>query len=63
MSVLTLMLVLALLGLAAWAIVTLIPMPEGIRKLIIIVAVIVAVLYVLSAFGIGFPNMTIPRVK
>lgn len=60
MGILTLLLMLALLGLVTWAIVSFIPMPAGIQKVIIIVAVIAAVLYALNAFGISIPN---PRIR
>lgn len=63
MSVFTLLLNLALLGLVTWAMTTLISMPQQIRTLIISVAVIVGVLYVLNAFGIGLPNLSIPKIK
>lgn len=62
MSVIVLLLMLALLGVITWAIVTYIPMPAGIRTLIIIVAVVAGVLYVLSAFGVGMPIMRTPMV-
>jgi hypothetical protein len=63
MSVLALILILALLGLITWAVITYVPMPAGIRNLIVIVAVIAGVLYALSAFGIGLPHLQVPSVK
>jgi len=64
MDVLGLLLILALLGLATWAIVTFIPMPAGFQRLIIIVAVVVAVVYVLNAFGIfKLPNLAVPQLR
>lgn len=57
-----LLLVLAVIGVLAWAFVTYIPMPNGIRSLIIIVAVVCAVFYVLNAFGVHLPNPGVPQV-
>lgn len=64
MSVITLLVALALLGVVAWALVTYVSMPAAIKNLIVIVAVVVGVLYVLNAFGIGLPNLpTVPSAK
>jgi hypothetical protein len=63
MTVVSLLLVLALLGLVAWAVTSYIPMPEGMKKLIIVAVVVIGVLYVLHAFGLGLPNMRVPTVK
>lgn len=62
MSLVILMLTLALLGVITWAIITYIPMPQGIKTLIIIVAVVGCVLYVMSAFGLVLPNMRVPVI-
>ncbi len=51
---------LALIGLAYWAVTTLIPMPAQIQKIILVVCVVVAILMVLEAFGImpaGTPRL------
>lgn len=65
MSLIGLVLVLAIIGLVAWAITTFIPMPGNIRTLIIVVCGIVAVLYVLSAFGIlgSVGSVKVPTVR
>lgn len=63
MSVFALLFVLAILGLIAWSLCHFIPMPAGIQKLIYIAAVVIGVLYVLHAFGIGIPNMVVPQIK
>jgi hypothetical protein len=47
-----LLLVLVVLGVVVWAITTYIPMTPGIARLIQIVAVIIALVYVLNAFGV-----------
>lgn len=58
-----LLLVLAVIGVIAWAIVTYIPMPAGVRTVIIIVAVLCAVIYALNAFGVHLPNPGVPRLR
>ena len=58
-----LLLVLAVIGVIAWAVTTYIPMPQGIKTLIIIVAVVCACIYVLNAFGVHLPNPGVPRLK
>lgn len=63
MSLIVLMLVLAVLGVITWAIVTFIPMPQGIKTLIVIVAVVAGVLYALNAFGVGLQSFQVPRIK
>lgn len=52
MSIIVLLVYLALIGLLVWAITSLIPMPAQIAKIIIVVAIIICVLIVLSAFGL-----------
>lgn len=50
---LTVIISLALLGLLVWAVTKFIPMPPAFQKLITIVAVVVAVVYVLNVLGLG----------
>ena len=52
MSIIGFLIWLAVIGVIAWALVTFIPMPQGIKTVIIIVAVVIAVLIAASAFGI-----------
>lgn len=52
MSIITVILVLAIVGLAAWAVTTYIPMDIGFKRLIVAVAIIASVLWLLSAFGL-----------
>ena len=47
----TLIIVLALLGFIVYAVVTYIPMPDIFQKAIIVIAVILAILYVMRALG------------
>jgi hypothetical protein len=65
MGAIGLILVLALLGVITWAVITYIPMPKGFKNLIVIVAVVVAVVYVLNAFGVigRLPDMRVPQVR
>ncbi len=56
----SLILGLALLGFLAWVILTYIPMPDPIKKLIIVVIVVFVVLYLCSAFGVM--DIPIPRM-
>lgn len=62
MSILFLLLVIALIGLIAWALTTYIPMPGGVKTVIVIVAVVCAVIYALNAFGVHLPNPGVPQV-
>lgn len=64
MTVLSLLFVLALIGLVTWALVTFIPMPGNIKTIIVVVAGIIAILYVLSAFGVlGSLNIRVPTLR
>lgn len=63
MSILMLMVVMAVVGLVAWALVTYVPMPQGVKTVIVIAAVIVCVLYLLHALGIGLPNPDVPHLR
>ncbi len=46
------LIVIALLGLIAWALTTYVPMPDGIKKVIVVGAVIFAILYMLQMLGL-----------
>lgn len=48
----SLLIVIALIGVLTWALVTFLPMPGQFKTLIVVVAVIFCVLYALSAFGV-----------
>lgn len=52
MSLFTLLLVLTLLGLGVWALTTYVPLAPGFKKIITIVAIVVAVFLVLQFFGV-----------
>ncbi len=56
----TLILSLALVGFLCWLIVTYIPMPDPVQKVIIVIIVIVMVLYCLRVLGIG--DLPVPRL-
>lgn len=63
MSVIVLLLVIALIGLVAWGLITYIPMTQGVKTVIAIVAVICAAIYALNAFGVHLPNPAVPNVR
>ena len=63
MSVLYLFLILALIGLVAWVLTEFIPMPQKMQQLIIVVAVVVALVYVLAAFGVLHSHIAVPTIK
>jgi hypothetical protein len=63
MSIVMLLLVLAVIGVVAWALVTYLPMPAPVKNVIVIVAVVACVLYALHAMGIGLPNPVVPQIK
>lgn len=48
----SLLIVLALIGVLTWALVTFLPMPSQFKTLIVVVAVIFCLLYALSALGV-----------
>jgi hypothetical protein len=60
MPILTLIIYLALIGLAVWLVTTYIPMPDSIKRLIVVVVVVLVVLWLLEL--IGFVGPTVPRV-
>jgi hypothetical protein len=64
MSIISLLVILALVGLVAWVLIKFVPMPQPIRTVIIIVAIVIAVLVALHAFGIftGGLNQQVPHV-
>lgn len=63
MSLVSLILVLVLIGVLIWAVTTLIPMDPGIKMLIRIVGAVVAVFYVLHAFGIMGLDVQVPKLR
>lgn len=56
-----LILVLAILGVATWAITTFIPMPAGYKKLIIVVSILLAIMWLLHIAG-WTHYLTSPRI-
>lgn len=62
MSLISLLLVLCLIGVLAWALTTFLPMPANIKTLIVIVCGIVALLYVVQAFGLLGADIRVPRL-
>lgn len=62
-GIIELLVILAIIGLIAWAIVTLVPMPSQIRTIIIVVAALCCLLVVLRAFGFTDLNFGSPRIE
>lgn len=62
MPIIALVLWIALIGLAVWIIISYIPMPEAIKKLIVIVAVVAIVLWVITLFGLTSLGPAVPRL-
>lgn len=58
-----LLLLIALIGVTAWALVTFLPMPSGIKTLIIFVAIFAGIILALNAFGVHLPNPGVPRLN
>lgn len=63
MGFITLIVVIALVGLLVWAITTLIPMPPPFKTAIYVISVVVLVLYILQVFGLlqAIPNLRIGK--
>lgn len=59
---LALLLYIAIVGLIAWAIIKLVPMPPPIQTVIIVVAVVACVIIALNAFGIHLPSPGVPQI-
>lgn len=65
MSLISLLILIAVLGLVVYLIITLIPMPPQFRTAIIVVALFAVILLVLQAMGL-LPSVTsvqVPRVR
>ena len=58
----TLLVMIAVIGLIAYTLITLIPMPQPMRTVIIAVAVLIAIILVVRAFGLdaGIPQLGNP---
>jgi hypothetical protein len=61
MPLIQLVILLAVLGLVVWAVITYIPMPEVIKRIIIAVVVIVLIIWLLQVFGL-IGNLTSIRI-
>jgi hypothetical protein len=62
MGVFELLFVIAFIGLVAYGLQRWVPMSEGMKQLISIVAIVVAVIFVLTAFGLIPRNIPVPRL-
>jgi hypothetical protein len=63
MGVFELLIICALIGLGAWALTTYIPMSVGVARVIQIVAIVIIVAFVLSAFGLIPRDVPVPRLS
>lgn len=54
-----LIILMALIGFLTWAVITYVPMPNGIKRLIVSVVIVCMVLYVMDLFG--YLDMPLPR--
>ena len=61
-GIIGLLIAVALIGLVVWAITTLVPMDAKFKQIIYVIAVVVTVLFVLSAFGLLPSGIDVPRV-
>ena len=61
-GIIGLLIAVALIGLVVWAITTLVPMDAKFKQIIYVIAVVVTVLFVLSAFGLLPSGIGAPRV-
>ena len=55
LSLVTLVVVLAVIGFAVWVVVTYIPMPEPFKRAIIVIIVLVLLLWVVRSLVVGTP--------
>ena len=60
MSLIAIIVGLALVGLVLWLVTTYIPMPEPYKRVIIIVAIVIVVLWLIQMLGV-LPGISIPR--
>jgi hypothetical protein len=52
MSIITLIVLVAVVGMLVWAVTTLVPMPPKFQQAIYVLAVVFLALYILAAFGL-----------
>lgn len=63
MDLVSLIVTIALLGLLVWAVTELVPMPAQFKKVIIVVAIVVLVLYVFGALNLLPANVLPVRTR
>lgn len=64
MSIIGLLVCVALIGLVTWALTALIPMPQGIKTALYVIAIVIVVLVACHAFGLmGDLNTPVPRLR
>jgi hypothetical protein len=62
MPIIMLVVWLALIGLAVWLVTTYIPMPDAIKKLIVIAVVVLVVLWLIQLTGLATLGPAVPRL-
>jgi len=62
MSIITLVIVIAIVGVIVWAVTTYLPMDPKFKTLIVVVAIIACALYALAAFGV-LGSVSLPRTN
>lgn len=59
----SLLVLIALIGLVAYCLIRFIPMPQPLQTLIIVVAALGCLLFALNAFGVRLPSIGVPQVR
>lgn len=62
MGIISFLILAAILGVIAWALVTYVPMPAPVKTIIIIAVCLVLVLVLLQAMGVLDSDIAIPRI-
>jgi hypothetical protein len=63
MDLISLIVILALVGLGLWAVNKYIPMQETIKKILNVVVIGATILWLLYVFGVDFGNVQIPHTR
>lgn len=65
MPFLSLLITLIVIGVVVWAVTSYVPMDAGIKRIIQIVGILIAVIYVLYAFGVmgSLQSINVPRLR
>lgn len=63
MGIIEFLIIAAVLGLIAWALVSFVPMPQAVKTIIIVAVCLVLVLLLLKATGVLDHDIRIPRIS